>query len=280
MKSISTFYCLLCATWASASTRINAEGPEGGEVSFKCSHSVASPYTKYLCKDPCKANEDKLVSVKSGGSKMEGRIVLEDSGDGAFTVTFTKLQLSDTGKYWCAVARPGFDTYIEIHLSVKEADQKETVTNATTFVTSPTWTNQSVTSSSELIFHTDTSANSSQATVLYSTIGAIALLIILLLIIRFKKCKGKSRPQPCNRTNLNMTENQNNYDVGVDIATQDPPMSASTAEESATPVYENIGSSKPRPPVRPRDSAGNSQNNHDTYIIPLPTVSYKRQKCT
>uniref|UniRef100_A0A3B4XNR8 Immunoglobulin V-set domain-containing protein n=1 Tax=Seriola lalandi dorsalis TaxID=1841481 RepID=A0A3B4XNR8_SERLL len=47
-------------------------------------------------------------------------ITLADSGNRVFTVTFHQLQLSDSGKYWCGVDRPGFDTYTEVILTVKE----------------------------------------------------------------------------------------------------------------------------------------------------------------
>lgn len=75
---------------------------------------------KYLCKDPCKVSEDKLVTVKSGRRVESGNITLVDSGDGTFTVTFSQLQLSDSGRYWCGVDRPGFDSYTEVQLSVKK----------------------------------------------------------------------------------------------------------------------------------------------------------------
>lgn len=98
---------------------INVEGFEGEEVSFQCSHRFAWKYNKYFCKDPCKDSEDVLVTVQSGKRVESGRIALVDSGDGVFTVTISQLQLSDLGKYWCAVDRPGFDTFTAVHLTVK-----------------------------------------------------------------------------------------------------------------------------------------------------------------
>lgn len=99
---------------------INVEGFKGGEVSFQCSHAFAWKNHKYLCKNECKDPRDILVTVKSGGRAKSGRITLVDSGNGDFTVTFSQLQLSDSGKYWCGVDRPGFDTYTEVILTVKE----------------------------------------------------------------------------------------------------------------------------------------------------------------
>uniref|UniRef100_A0A4W6DHF4 Immunoglobulin domain-containing protein n=1 Tax=Lates calcarifer TaxID=8187 RepID=A0A4W6DHF4_LATCA len=99
---------------------INVEGFEGGEVSFQSSHRLAWKYNKYLCRDPCKETEDILATVKSGKRVESGRITLVDSGDGVFNVTFSQLRLSDSGKYWCGVDRPGFDTFTAVTLTVKE----------------------------------------------------------------------------------------------------------------------------------------------------------------
>lgn len=99
---------------------IDVEGFEWGEVSFQCQHMFAWKNHKYLCKDPCKVSEDKLVTVKSGQGAESGNINLLDSGDGTFTVTFSQLQLSDSGRYWCGVDRLGLDSYTEVQLTVKK----------------------------------------------------------------------------------------------------------------------------------------------------------------
>uniref|UniRef100_A0A3Q4M400 Immunoglobulin domain-containing protein n=1 Tax=Neolamprologus brichardi TaxID=32507 RepID=A0A3Q4M400_NEOBR len=101
-------------------TIINLEEFEGRSVSFQCSHRLAGSNNKYFCKDPCKGKGDKLLTVEPGRRAESGRIALVDSGDGSFTVTFSNLQLSDSQKYWCAVDRPGFDTYVEVQLTVKK----------------------------------------------------------------------------------------------------------------------------------------------------------------
>lgn len=147
MKSISVFFCLLygkcipeihqsiylnnskmpkllkhdlivAAMWTEG-TSINVMGFERGKVSFQCSHRLAWRNFKYLCKDPCKQDTDMLATVKSGRRVESGRITLVDLGNGVFTVTFSQLQLSDSGKYWCAVDRPGFDTFTAVYLTVK-----------------------------------------------------------------------------------------------------------------------------------------------------------------
>lgn len=110
---------MLAATWTVESD-VSVEGFEWGEVSFRCSHSLSWNYNKYLCKDPCTDNGHKLATVVPGGRAEAGRITLVDSGDGVFTVTFTQLQTSDSGIYWCGVDRPLVDTYEKVYLLVKD----------------------------------------------------------------------------------------------------------------------------------------------------------------
>uniref|UniRef100_A0A8D2ZME7 Immunoglobulin domain-containing protein n=1 Tax=Scophthalmus maximus TaxID=52904 RepID=A0A8D2ZME7_SCOMX len=100
----------------------DVKGFEGGRVSFRCSHKLAKQDNKYLCRDPCTRTEDILVTVKSGGRAESERITLVDTADGLFTVTFRQLQMSDSGRYWCGVARPGFDTYAALTLIVKKGN--------------------------------------------------------------------------------------------------------------------------------------------------------------
>ncbi|KAE8300808.1 hypothetical protein D5F01_LYC00955 [Larimichthys crocea] len=121
MKTISVFFLLLYAKWT-VEASINTEGFERGEVSFQCSHSFATKNHKYFCKDPCTANTDILATVKSGERVKSERIILVDLGNGVFTVTFSQLHLSDSGRYWCAVDRPGFDTFTAVYLTVKEVN--------------------------------------------------------------------------------------------------------------------------------------------------------------
>ncbi|KAM7393928.1 hypothetical protein PAMP_020762 [Pampus punctatissimus] len=116
---IYVFFCLLYAAWTEGAD-IHVEGLEWEELSFQCPHKLAGIYSKYFCMDPCKTKEDILGTVISGGSSHTKRITLVDLGNGVFSVTFNQLRLSDAGKYWCGVQRPGLDTYTAVYLTVKE----------------------------------------------------------------------------------------------------------------------------------------------------------------
>lgn len=69
---------------------------------------------KYFCKDPCKGEKDIIVdSVNHSPVGYQ----LHDRGN-IFSVTFTNLKKTDSGKYWCAVERALTDTYTEVVLTV------------------------------------------------------------------------------------------------------------------------------------------------------------------
>lgn len=85
-----------------------------------CLHTFAWSNSKYFCKDPCKTPGDVLVRVQSGQKAESGRISLADWGNGVFVVNITRLQLSDSGLYWCGVDRTAGDTFIRVYLTVNK----------------------------------------------------------------------------------------------------------------------------------------------------------------
>lgn len=105
---------------SSAVASIDVRGSERGEVSFRCSHTYAWSNSKYLCKDPCKSDSDTLVWVQAGQKAESGRISLADLGNGVSVVNISRLQLSDSGLYWCGVNRALGDTFIDVHLTVNK----------------------------------------------------------------------------------------------------------------------------------------------------------------
>ncbi|XP_039656544.1 CMRF35-like molecule 1 [Perca fluviatilis] len=316
MKTIYIFYCLLYAAGIEG-TDINVEGFEGEEVSFQCSHRLAWRNNKYFCKDPCKGIEDILVTVQSGRRVESGRIALVDSGDGVFTVTISQLQLSDLGRYWCAVDRPGFDTFTAVHLTVKEVYTTVPYTDETKTVIpepSPTWTHQNISNSTQFTSGMDTSrpANFSTAlnstnggqntitgTVLYATVGAVAVLtmwVLTAMLVRNRRENGKLQPQVCSdSTDLVSADKRGGNTNEVQSFTklserfsrthhpkQDPPTAPSTAAECSVPmpIYENIPCSTGT--AHSRYSVTNVQDAHDIspriYIKPLPPISERTRE--
>ncbi|KAL3996143.1 hexose-6-phosphate dehydrogenase [Sarotherodon galilaeus] len=203
MKKTSFLYCFLYVTLIDGDV-INVEEFEGRSVSFQCSHTFAWSNKKYFCKDPCTSTGDILVTVESGGRAESGRIALVDSGDGFFTVTFSNLQLSDSQKYWCAVERTGFDTYAEIHLTVKNAVATVTAvipgvatwtnqnTNTTNFTTG-TGTMKPIELSTALNFTAEEEPKINTDTIMFATVGSVGLVSILLLAVCFWKSRKTSK---------------------------------------------------------------------------------------
>ncbi|KAK2815865.1 hypothetical protein Q5P01_026332 [Channa striata] len=306
MNTISVFLLLLYGPWATEA-KINVEGFEGGEVTFQCAHKFARRNQKYLCRNVCNTNEDVLVTVKYGETAQSGRITLVDLKDGAFTVNISRLQLSDSGKYKCAVSRPGFDTFTDVNLTVKK-DAKETP--AFPPDASPTWTYQNISKTTQQIFEMDTneSANVSAtpnctsrggdrrtSAALYVTMAAMSMLTILVLATTFRKCRDILKPQPqvcsnsrdlvdaverqqvdCNNTEAKVMRKPSERTFCPQHRNLNPPSSESAAAGSLDfPVYENMASSSG--PDHSSHSAANVQNDQDLdfriYINPLPTLA-------
>ncbi|XP_060920847.1 CMRF35-like molecule 1 [Labrus mixtus] len=139
-------------------------------------------------------------------STVKDRIELFNKGD-VLLVTFTDLQKSDAGKYYCGVERFGKDAYIEVNVKVMDAEPSSpiktpitvTVTVTTTSpVTSPHvsdgFTDMSTTNQT---FNTTTlpaSDTQGAGNVLHLMIAVISistLLMVILLLIR--KMKNKKR---------------------------------------------------------------------------------------
>ncbi|KAM8771462.1 uncharacterized protein AB9X84_008958 isoform 1-T1 [Acanthopagrus schlegelii] len=307
-RRMETIYVFCCLLYVGAS--INVEGFERGEVSFQCQHKFARKNHKYLCKDPCKVSDDILVTVESGRRAESGDITLVDSGDGAFTVTFSQLQLSDSGRYWCGVDRPGLDTYTEVQLTVKKAVANEVT--AIISEVSPTWTYQNISNSTLLTSATNLSTESnytdrvnqniSTGTVLYTIIGALVTLTIWVSVTCFRKLRKNSKLQPqvnSHSTDIVATDERKvdseHDEIGEDLQwikkasetfscthhpKQDMSMSASTAAERGAPlvIYENICCSTACADAR--RSAAHDQDKHDVssgiYIRPLPSTVPER----
>ncbi|XP_028269085.1 CMRF35-like molecule 8 [Parambassis ranga] len=307
MRSISVFCCLLYASLTDGS-KIIVEGTEGGNVSFQCSHKHAWNIPKYLCNDQCKTANDILVTVESGRRAETVRISLVDFGNGSFTVTFTQLRLSDSHTYWCGVARLGFDTYTKVLLTVKKAVANETTVIPEVFPTShyqnltatqvtaepgpspPTsvWTGGKNIYFTASNFTEGGEQSLSRGTVVYATLGGVALIFILVLVTHFRKCREVSKPHPhvCpNSTDLSNADEKEmscvyeNIDEGMQYVKK---LSESTsvsihqygsAESSSEPlhIYENIPPSQGSR-LLPAVDKNEANSVSDIYINPLPSL--------
>ncbi|XP_050973581.1 uncharacterized protein LOC127169936 isoform X1 [Labeo rohita] len=117
------FFCALwlwmfLSEFSSTTDAISKEGYSEGNITITCSHRWAANNRKYFCRDPCGHLD---ILVKSDQTPT-GRYTLKDSGDGTVTVHITHLQESDSGIYWCAVDRFGFDTFENVKLTVFKAN--------------------------------------------------------------------------------------------------------------------------------------------------------------
>ncbi|XP_074521452.1 uncharacterized protein LOC141787109 [Halichoeres trimaculatus] len=310
MKSITVIYYLLYAMWA-VEADICAEGVEWGEVSFQCSHQNARTNKKYLCKKPCGGKEDILLSVGPGGRSVSERIALKDWGNGVFTVTFSGLQMTDSGKYWCGVERFGVDTYIAVYLTVKEGVANKTTPGPPD--SSPTWTSGKMPQNfNPYIFEltysydlfnvtalnvtTEGGQSNSTGTLLFTTLPVVVVFTILVLAAWLWKRRKRSKPQSqvctnstapvsaknreqvdCERNNV--CEEMQRVITSPDNLScthepvKDPPTAVITAPEysDSLHIYENICCSRDA-----AHRATNGREEDDTcsgiYINPLPSI--------
>ncbi|XP_036976127.1 uncharacterized protein LOC119031621, partial [Acanthopagrus latus] len=158
---------------------------------------------KYLCKSPC--TEDKHVIIKAAFRKYihKGRIQLFNIAEGLF-VTFTNLQKSDSGIYYCGAEEIGLDSFIEVNLKVTDAESSGPKTTAKTIIIHSTQSfavTNSLTMSSDgsdvitdtpvpYTIHstmTTTSATQGAGSVPYLITGVIVIptsLMVLLMLMR------------------------------------------------------------------------------------------------
>ncbi|KAK9981707.1 hypothetical protein ABG768_001231 [Culter alburnus] len=109
-KERSKYFIIPVATTSHMVSLNPVTAPVGGNATFRCSHFLASGNIKYFCRNSC---EDEFILIRSNKKQnltRTGRFTLYDEGSD-FTVTITRLQLSDSGTYICAVDRFIFDTY-------------------------------------------------------------------------------------------------------------------------------------------------------------------------
>ena len=89
---------------------------EGQDAEIKCPYRSAYGNIKYFCKDPC--TETDILFKYDWYQSLPKRFTLVDRGNGEFTVTISKVRLTDSGLYYCGVDHFYKDTFNEITLEV------------------------------------------------------------------------------------------------------------------------------------------------------------------
>ncbi|KAM8843662.1 uncharacterized protein ACB058_014860 isoform 1-T1 [Synchiropus picturatus] len=95
-------------------------GKEGDNITITCSHSNAYSNTKFFCTTDCSLKGSLMTS--KGPNTAKYRII--DRGND-FDVTIYKLEVNDSGTYWCGIDRVLKDTYNGVHLTVVEKPREE-----------------------------------------------------------------------------------------------------------------------------------------------------------
>ncbi|XP_031667376.1 CMRF35-like molecule 1 [Oncorhynchus kisutch] len=203
--------CLLSALCVVESAGINVTGVVGRQVKINCSYSWAEDNDKYFCKESCSKNDILIQSDGKQNYKNKDRFSILNTINGVFTVTITKLEKSDSGKYWCGVNRLLKDTYTEVHLKVTDAPPTSTPSPVTSrphvSTTLPnlstTLPNLSTTSSN--LFTTflasgDISGHSSSRAglMVWTSAGLVVMVTVLglVLLLFYRQRRGTRRTPP------------------------------------------------------------------------------------
>nr|XP_029136806.1 CMRF35-like molecule 3 [Labrus bergylta] len=210
MKIFAYACCLLSALSAVQMKTVNIDKHVGENVTIRCSGWDVLMYVeenvKYFCSSPCTEDKHIIIKAEFGWLNSKDRIKLFNNGE-VLLVTFTDLQKSDAGKYYCGVEIVGIDAYIEVNVNVKDAEPSSpiktpitvTVTVTTTSpVTSPHvsdgFTDMSTTNQTLNTTTLPASVTKGAGNVLHLKIAVISistLLMVILLLIR--KMKNKKR---------------------------------------------------------------------------------------
>ncbi|CAJ1052722.1 CMRF35-like molecule 5 [Xyrichtys novacula] len=212
MAQLYVYFCLLSALRTVMT--LTFDGGVGRNLTFRCSNwnvlNDVKENVKYFCRNPCKQ-----IIVKAGfkKSKRKDRIEIVNSAEGLF-VTFFNLQESDSGKYYCGVERFGWDSYIEVDLTVKDAKPSrpkktpETVsdmettspsasTNGSTVFTDMPTTNETLNMTTSIA-----SASHGAGSVPYLVIGGIVTMTSLMVLLKIMRNMKKKQERVISRAHM------------------------------------------------------------------------------
>ncbi|XP_076141047.1 uncharacterized protein LOC143123471 isoform X2 [Alosa pseudoharengus] len=178
MKNILIITCALLVSAQMESSVHTVKGHIGGKVVIECPYPPGYEHRqKYVCRGDCPpGNKDIPVQTAVGQVWAKtGRFSLHDNATArVFTVTITGLTAKDSGKYWCAVQFPWYnsDLYTELRIDIGPAP----VTTLSPAI---------ITGASTVLTFSPVSVVCSVAVVI------VVLLSMLGVLIYFRKAKHK-----------------------------------------------------------------------------------------
>ncbi|KAM8843664.1 uncharacterized protein ACB058_014860 isoform 3-T3 [Synchiropus picturatus] len=120
INSLMVLVCFLAGVSDVDAASQRLTGKEGDNITITCSHSNAYSNTKFFCTTDCSLKGSLMTS--KGPNTAKYRII--DRGND-FDVTIYKLEVNDSGTYWCGIDRVLKDTYNGVHLTVVEKPREE-----------------------------------------------------------------------------------------------------------------------------------------------------------
>ncbi|XP_042172017.1 mucin-3A-like isoform X2 [Oncorhynchus tshawytscha] len=196
--------CLLSALCVVESAGINVMGVVGRQVKINCSYSWAEDNDKYFCKESCSKKDILIQSDGKQNYKNKDRFSILNTINGVFTVTITKLEKSDSGKYWCGVNRLLKDTYTEVHLKVTDAPPTSTPSPVTSrphvSTTIPNLSTTSANLSATFLASGENSGHSSSRAglMVWTSAGLVVMVTVLglVLLLFYRQRRGTRRTPP------------------------------------------------------------------------------------
>ncbi|XP_041961224.1 CMRF35-like molecule 5 isoform X2 [Alosa sapidissima] len=178
MKNMLIITCAFLVGAQMESSVHTVKGHIGGKAVIECPYPPGCEHRqKYVCRGDCPPG-NKDIPVQTAVSQVwakTGRFSLHDNATArVFTVTITGLTAKDSGKYWCAVQFPWYnsDLYTELRIDIGPAP----VTTLSPAI---------ITGASTVLTFSPVSVVCSVAVVI------VVLLSMLGVLIYFRKAKHK-----------------------------------------------------------------------------------------
>ncbi|CAL8290572.1 unnamed protein product [Arctogadus glacialis] len=175
------------------------KGQVGNSITIQCSGWKVWFWTdiqsndKYLCRDPCK---NILIRARSQQTAQRDRIHLNNTGS-QLTVTFTNLQMEDSGTYVCGVKESGIDSYKTFDLTVTDVvittTSRPTAAKPAPTVTPDVFTtNQNASTNFPLSYGTQLGGKAIASTSIFLPCLLVGIVVVVALcLLIFIKCRNR-----------------------------------------------------------------------------------------